>query len=348
MTKRKTELTFFNVILCMLVVFIHLISQPISMLDIDSSLYIVYMSLWRMSTFVVQAFVFLSGVKTFFNGREEQYVFFLLKRLKGIVIPYIIAVLVYYMYFVFVLKYFPFNVKDCAGYIIRGDISAQFYFIILIVQMYLLYPLWNFLLNKVKPIYAVSLSAAVNIICGFYAVFIIDRITGGGAFKYIDRLFTTYIIYWVGGIFAGKYYDKFVYFIKKKSMILYILFFVFAVIDVSSFLFYRYGIIKPLHLDMIHSLYCASAILVGLNVSYKLKKYKNSFLFTMDKSSYYIYLYHVLFIFILDNNILIHTNIGSLTLNFLIRSVIIYACCIAFAYIRNIKYMQTEKPQKSL
>lgn len=343
MKKRKTELMVFNTVLCLIVVLIHLLSQPISRLTPDSMLFTPYITLWRLSTFVVQAFIFVSAVKTFLNGRSESYGKFIVKRLKTILVPYLIAVLLYYLYFVYILEYFPFSVKDYLIYALRGDLAAHFYFIVVIMQFYLLYPVWKFMLNRVRVVPALCVSAILTIVLGLYSPFILDKLFQGYAFPYTDRVFTTYLIYWVGGMYVGKYYNKFITIVRGKKIVYILVFLIAAAADVKLVLMNRQGIAAPLHLDMIHSIYCVAAIMMLIKLSCKFVAVMRGPLKVIDASSYYIYLYHVLFIFVLDNNVLKNVSVSSLTLQFLLRTVIIYAACMVLAYVCKLWRLPAER-----
>ena len=63
--KRKNELSLLNIIFCLLVIFIHIASAPIAGLSKGSWQYGVFFVPWRLSSFVVQGFIFLSGLKMF-------------------------------------------------------------------------------------------------------------------------------------------------------------------------------------------------------------------------------------------------------------------------------------------
>lgn len=332
MSKRKNEISIINVLLCLIVILIHLLSKPISSLGMDTVLYKPYTALGRASAFVVQGFIFLSGVKTFLGDRREGYFSFLIKRVKTIIIPYVIAVFVYYLYFVYVAKYFPFSIKDFFGYLVRGDIAAQFYFVIIIVQFYLLYPLWCKILDKIKPVYAIAASVVINVVCGMYLLFIVNAFTGFGAFHYYDRFFTTYVMYWVGGMYVGKYYKKFIGFINRRGIIISVLAVVAGAADIALFLLMRYGHVSSTHLDAVHSVYCVFMIMAVYFIACKLKYRVNMVIASLDKSSYNIYLWHVLFIFVMDY-IMERTGfvINSTTLSFVIRCLIIYGTCLVFS-----------------
>lgn len=332
MNKRKNEISIINVLLCLIVILIHLISKPISSLSMETALYKPYTALWRSSSFVVQGFIFLSGVKTFLGNRRESYIQFITKRIKTIIIPYILSVLLYYLYFVYILKYFPFSIKDFIGYLVRGDIAAQFYFVVIIVQFYLLYPLWCKILDKIKPVYAIAVALIINIVCGMYLLFIVNALTGFDAFHSYDKFFTTYIMYWVGGMYVGKYYDKFIGFINKYGVCICVFAFIAGAADITMFLLMRYGYVRPLHLDAVHSVYCVLMIMSVYFAAYKAKDKTNTLISSLDRASYYIYLFHVLFIFVLD--VFMEYSglvIGSTTLSFAVRSIIIYTVCTVFA-----------------
>lgn len=337
MRKRKIEISLFNVLLCLIVVLIHLMSGAMKPpLTFEAPLYKVFLVCWRLSTFVVQAFIFLSGLKTFMNGKEENYGRFLLKRLKTVVIPYVAAVLLYYLYFVYIEKYFPFSVGDYLGYLIRGDIAAQFYFVIIIVQFYLLYPLWKVILKHIKPRWGILIAAVLNIVLGLYSFTIVSKLFNGYQYPYLDRTVTTYIIYWVSGMYAGVHYDKFINGIVKHRKICGVLFAVFAIADVTAVFMQRTGIITPLHLDMIHALYCMAAILFGLSVMCSLKRCYVSAVAAIDRASYYIYLIHVIFIFMMDKFITPFLPTSSTLLIFVVRSAIVYGACALFVCIYTV------------
>lgn len=343
MKSRKTELMLFNVFLCLVVVFVHLLAQPLQRLTFDTLLYVPYNAVWRMATFVVQAFIFVSAVKTFLNGRSESYGKFMLKRIRNILLPYLIAVFLYYLYFVYIMEYFPFSIKDYLVYVVNGELAAHFYFIVVIMQFYLLYPLWKIILNKVKPVPAIGVAAVLTAVLGLYSPYIIDRISAGYIFPYTDRLFTTYLLYWVGGMYAGKYYDRFVSALRGKSIIYVCVFIIAAAADVKMIIMSKQGFVPPVHLDMIHCVYCISAILLLIKLCCGFSSVMRGPLKAIDSSSYYIYLYHVLFVFILDNNVLKNVNIGSVTVSFLFRAVVIYAACIALAYLVKLIHLPKDK-----
>ena len=71
MTKRRIELSLLNVLFCLIVIMIHILSYPVSQLDVGTAEYTAVMLLWRLMSFVVQGFVLLSGLKMFLTKKDR-------------------------------------------------------------------------------------------------------------------------------------------------------------------------------------------------------------------------------------------------------------------------------------
>lgn len=333
MTQRKHELTLLNIVLCMLVIYIHVSSVPVSQLLKDSWQYAVIVILWRLSAFAVYGFIFLSGLKLFLNKSQHiAYGNFYLKRLTTIVIPYIIWVVIYYLYFVF-NNYFDFSIADLLRYIVIGDLVSHFYFVIIIIQLYALAPVWMRWIKRENPCIALIVSLLVTVILGQSLPSIISLFIPNYSFPYTDRVFTTYLIYWVGGCFAGLYYEKFKEMIRQRSVTIVILFAVVASIDATLYYLSSRGIISVYYLENIHVLYCICAVLFCFLTVMRLSEkgfLHSSFINTLDKSTYQIYLSHILVIFVVNGE-LSRFGISSIFLSYLIRIIVTYgvtiACC---------------------
>lgn len=68
--KRIPEISFLNILLCVLVVFIHSSSEPVSSLDKSTLSWAICFIPWRLSAFAVQGFLLLSGVKLFLGAKQ--------------------------------------------------------------------------------------------------------------------------------------------------------------------------------------------------------------------------------------------------------------------------------------
>ncbi|MBE7016269.1 MAG: acyltransferase [Ruminococcaceae bacterium] len=281
---KKYEISLLNVILCLLVIFIHISSEPVTKLVSGTVTQTVIFSAWKASAFVVQGFIMLSGAKLYLSEKKEKYLPYILARFTKIYIPYIIAVTVYYMFF-FDHKYYPFSLKDLGMYILRGDLSAQFYFVVVIMQYYLLKKLWDVMVAKVPAVLGILVSLVISIL----GIFFLGNVFG----MYNDRVFTTYLVYWVIGCYIGKNYDRFKEIISKSKIWIFALYAITAVAEI----WLGYLRILPYYIsELIHMLYCMCAIFTCYNIAIKLgeKAMKLPPVKAIDSASYYIYLWHVL------------------------------------------------------
>ncbi len=324
-SSKKTEISMLNIMLCLFVVFIHVSSAPVSQLNKASFQYMAVMIPWRLSAFVVQGFIFLSGLKFFIKGTDNfNYTVFLKKRIKTIIIPYLIWVMVYYVYFC-AIGYFPFSIKDYIIYVINGSIVSPFYFIVIIVQFYILMPLWIKLFKTFESKILVIISFILMIMAKKYLPLFI-----GNSFLYYDRIFTTYLFYWILGCAAGLNYNSF------RALASKIIFFsaaAFAIAALSDAYFslksFAYMQYVPF-LENLHVLYCITAILFSFGFFAVLsdKGFKfGSILKNIDSSSFYIYLSHCFVMNIIDH-ITARLGIYSIGEAYLLRFISVYVITI--------------------
>ena len=184
--------TIMNLLLCFCVVAIHLTSVPLSQLAPDSFAYVLLFAANKVLCFSVPAFIFLSGFKLYsgYGTRKINLCKFFLRRVTKIVIPYVIAVLVFFVYF-YVKKWVA--AADLPEYIFLGTLVAHFYYVVIAVQLYVLFPLIKWLFNK-SPVVMTVLSLVCTV-C-FQQFF---------PFTYSDRFFGSYVFYFVLGMLFAKY-----------------------------------------------------------------------------------------------------------------------------------------------
>lgn len=132
-------ITLMNMLLCFCVVAIHLTSIPLSQLAPDSFAYILVFAANKVLCFSVPAFIFLSGFKLYsgYGNRKMNLGKFYLRRVTKIVIPYVIAVLVFFVYF-YAKKWVV--AASLPEYIFLGTLVAHFYYVVIAVQLYVLFP----------------------------------------------------------------------------------------------------------------------------------------------------------------------------------------------------------------
>ncbi|MDD3570571.1 MAG: acyltransferase [Lachnospiraceae bacterium] len=337
--KPKQEIIFANVLMCLLVVFIHISSSAVSALEKNSIQYLAVMVPWRLSAFVVQGFVFLSALKIFIKKEPvTNYKNYYISRIKTIIVPYIIWVVIYYVYFCN-HGYFPFTLNHLLKNMALGTLVSPFYFIVVIVQFYALLPLWQWLYKRFNPIAILAFSLIVTILLGQFLPKMINDVTGGFSFAYNDRLFTTYFLYWSMGAICGIYYENFTTCITKKSTIIALVFMLFACIDIYlSFQVFVQGIYVP-SLETIHILYCVSAILFTMAVGTRTKP--QSIMMAINSISYPIYLAHC-YVLIRINDILATQGINDIGKGYAIRFFTVYTItitgCLAFKWLKMILF----------
>lgn len=329
--KKKPELSFMNAFFCILVVLIHILSSPVTQLDKQSIQYAIVFLIWRLSAFVVQGFIFLSGVKMALGFTKPiKYIKYVKSRFFGVVIPYIIWVFAFYIYFV-LRNYFDFSLIDLAGYMIRGDLVSHFYFVIIIVQFYLLRPVWKLMTEKIKFLVALLVTISIMILSKLF----LPALFGG----YTDRIFTTYLIFWICGCYMGTNYE----YIKKKIVnhkeIIAVVFLGAAISE--GVLGYMHFIGEKIaYIEVIHLFYCICAVMFCTAFSFRLGKWimHNRFLKEIDGASFYIYLVHPLFIFMIDEKMQ-ELGITSISNAFLVRAAVVYTAsilsCIAYEKIKR-------------
>lgn len=201
------ELNYINGFCCLLVMLIHVLSIGISSLDVTSWQYMLIFFPWKLAACAFPAFLFTGGVKMGLMFERESHVSYgryILRRVEKIYLPYVIFTLIYCAVFVKIGYLEPQSAVDVLGYIVRGDVSAPFYYIVALMQLYLLMPLWRRISDRVPWYIGVPAAAFITLLFenldGILAVF------GVEGFAYTSQLFPSHLVYWLAGIYAGRNY----------------------------------------------------------------------------------------------------------------------------------------------
>ncbi len=285
------ELDAFQALLCLAVTVIHLTAVPISAITEKSSLsYIFLYASNKLLCFAVPAFLFLSGLKLRYvnKGRELDIKRFYIGRVKKILIPYYIALSVYFLAYLY-FGFAAYDAKSLLSYIFCGTLVGHFYYIVLAVQFYLIFPIINRFFEKIKlPLLIIS--PLLTFIFGRYI-----------SFPMSDRFFPGYIFYFVLGMYIGDAYELFkINFFKKTYAIP-----LFSVWSVLAFLIVKntyvpsssavwFSLYVPVSI-----LYITISIFCVLFISVLIEKalpFLREYISSISKYSFYIYLYHVIVI----------------------------------------------------
>jgi len=280
---------------------------------------------------VVQGFIFLGGLKLGMKCKAADFRFsvgtYYLSRLTRVILPYLLFVVIYYLYFV-QHHYFDFSVTDLAGYVFSGNLASHFYFVVIIAQFYLLCPLWVVMMKKCTPAIPLFVSLILMILLGQYFPDIITAFFPKAVIPDISgRLFFKYLFYWTAGCFAGLHYEKFTEYLARSRKSLILLFCAAAIPNLyATYLIQTRGMALP-WIETLHILYSASAILLTLSLALKWEEKAgciDKILAPLDKASYNIYLIHPL-ILTIANEWMYSWGITGLTERLLIRAAITIA-----------------------
>ena len=326
MRKRLSEIASYEVLLCVFVVLIHVLSECVEKIPKGTVLSSVIFCLSRSMTFVVPAFIISSGIKfaNKFKKSKLNYFSFIGRRILKIYIPYLLIAVVYYLYFVYRLRWFSFSTAEMLEYIGIGTVVAPFYFIVIIMQFYILAPIW---LSCYKNLtYAAGIFSALFI--AVVSGFLLKDVPHG------DRVFTTYLMYWVIGCYIGGDFDFNINKLRDKKIIIIPLGVIFSVLYIAmafnEFSGKSYGYLIEIS-KMLFSIFASLSYLIimpthEVGISKKLAPL-----------TYYVYLIHCLVIFE-TNHIMDDMGIKGLILRLVIRIVATYSISflVAFLY-RKIK-----------
>ena len=296
-TQRKEELSALNVLFCLLVVFIHVASHPVSVLDRSSLSYALILMAQRLAFVSVPGFFLLSGVKlTLPRSRQQSLSAYYRGRAEHLLFPYVITSLIYYLVFVYRLKWFPFSLKDFGLYLVRGGLSAQFYFLIALMQFIALTPLFRWLARRWSPMLLIPFSVGIMWLSSMYFNGILQVFAPDVTFQYSDRIFTSYLAYYMAGCCIGENYPQFKEFVGKNRGLIWFLAVVFALSDAGLSVLTFSGRRYIPYLEHIHTMYIFSAILAAFDLALRLPSPLPSSVRKIDQISFDIYLWHCLVI----------------------------------------------------
>lgn len=207
-TRRAEELSYFNAIACLMVIFIHVASYGIVNAAPDSLQAAMIYFPWQFALCVVPAFLFSSAVKMGFQYKEQyplrEYAGYMVGRARNIFLPYTGWNLIYYVIFV-LMGYYTVSAFGFLKMLFLGTMSAPFYYIVIAMQFYLLKPLWLWVVKNLRWYAAIPAAALVTYFSMYLNVFLG---LWGTSFPYTDRIFTTYLVFWIVGLYAGRNWEQ--------------------------------------------------------------------------------------------------------------------------------------------
>lgn len=320
--KRLNELSVLNLLFCFMVLWSHCSGQPITVLEHSSWQYGVMICLQRLTFVSVSGFFFLSGLKLTLSSGPLQLGRYYGKRVKSIFLPYLLAVAVYYVYFMR-HGYFGFSLPALIGYAIRGDLSAPFYFVVALAQFVLLVPLFRWLARRWSPVLLIPLALGITLLSAQYLNDMLHLLSPALSFAYGDRLFTTFLVYYLAGCCAGRSYERFTQLLRENfSLLAAAALFLAAADVVCSWRLFVSGDRVPF-LETLHTLYQLTAIPALYALALRFPVRLPPLAQKMDRASFLVYLYHSLII-VWFNDWLPRLGITKVSLQFLLRVAFVY------------------------
>lgn len=203
------ELDIFRAVAILAVIMIHITANPIVQLPVHSFFYPIYLSANVLSRFTVPSFIFLSGLVLFYRYAStwtmNQSWNFYKKRFVFLLVPYFFWTVFYYaarlIYSGQPLS--ALNLKTLAYFLLLGKAYSHLYFIVIIIQFYLLMPLFLQLSRRLWRRQWMLVIVGLLLQWGFYWV--------NREWLHWDllksRLFFTYSAYFLIGAWIGMNYS---------------------------------------------------------------------------------------------------------------------------------------------
>lgn len=332
------EVTVFEIILSIFVILIHLCSEPLNTCENQVVLNLFFF-LNKIISFAVPGFLFSSGLKQMYgaNIKNAKYSEFIFRRITKIYLPYVFWVCIYYLFFVYYMNYFKFSGKDLIRYIAVGDLVAHFYFIIIIMQFYIIFPVIKKYVNLLNPIIGILLAFLITI---FAVLFFSD-------FRYSDRNIFRYLVYFILGCYIGKNYDEALKILNKIKIALYIITAVFAYIYLSCLFWQFIGLGTFEHIELLKIFFCSFMTLsmfTFLSSEEKAKRFsKSSIIKTLGSATFYVYLMHCIFIFFVENE-LTKLGIDKTSSRFVIKLIFVTG----LSFVSSIIYVKIKRKIKKI
>lgn len=239
MKKQITEIYIYRAIVMLAVIMIHATGEFITKISKDSWFFAFYNGLNIFSSFAVPTFIFISGLVMFYTYYNKpltrsELLSFYKKRLLYVILPYIVISTFYYalrMALGFKIAFLA-GVKLYLIELLTGGAYFHLYFMFIIIQFYMLFPLllfiakrkglapWLFLIGVILQWGYIYLNSEV----------IVNLHSIPNVLHRRASLFPTYIAYYLFGATIGIYYPKLAHWFEAskspllgfKSLVIYL------------------------------------------------------------------------------------------------------------------------------
>ncbi|WP_246078994.1 acyltransferase [Paenibacillus piri] len=219
MVKKKAKLLELDIVRAfaiLAVLTIHGTSEATVELPVGSGSQALYLAINKLSNFAVPLFILLSGLVLFYRYIDDwsgkQAVAFYLKRVKQILFPYLIWSAFYYIYnqLLFTRDQLHWSWSEFFGLLPWADASYHLYFMVIIVQFYLLFPLLVWLCRMWSGFRKGLFVLGIAVQFAFYSYNHWVK-----PLNHMPSLCVTYFSLFCLGGFIGMHYDAFAAWISR-------------------------------------------------------------------------------------------------------------------------------------
>lgn len=334
--KKIEELSILKYVSCIAVILIH-ISAPLTYEFKQGSFHrTVGIFLNTITKFAVPAFIFASGFALFYGyyKRDINYFKFIKKRLSVVLIPYLVWSILYYGIFIYKGIY-PLDFKFGFELIFYGNANYHLYFMVIIIQFYIVFPLFKFIFEKIESIGL----GAILIIFMFVASILLVR-NYQPVYPKMDRFFITYMGYFSLGCLMAKNYEVIKKYMFKLRFVIYLLY-IATFVNYFYQTYYWFGFYEARGVvgqDISFLLYSIMSIILIMEVGSKVNKKVPR---DVEASTFYVYLAHPLFLAGFDE---FYKRAGHTSITY--RFVLEVAVVISFSFVFSLAYIIMKKKLK--
>lgn len=195
--KNHLSIHYLRIMACLMVILIHISATPVVSLNANSVAQVFFILINQFAKPAVPIFIMISGflLHGIYKDTELAPIAYWTKRLPKLVIPYVLWSLGYYFIYL-KMGYYPWNLKFILNGLLLGTFIYHLYFMVIIIQFYLLYPILHFIYKR------------IGMIALFIAILSIQFLVIKVPFEYRDRLFVTYFCYFGLGMLLSIYLPK--------------------------------------------------------------------------------------------------------------------------------------------
>lgn len=192
--KNYLSIHYLRIMACLMVILIHISATPVVTLTPNSVSQIIFILLNQFAKPAVPIFIMISGflLHGIYRETELSPIQYWIKRLPKLVIPYVLWSLGYYFIYM-KMGYYPLDFAFIMKGILFGTFIYHLYFMVIIIQFYVLYPLLHFASKKIDDLPL------------FIAILTIQFLLIKVPFEYRDRFFITYFCYFGLGMLFSSY-----------------------------------------------------------------------------------------------------------------------------------------------